>query len=502
MPDYMYMLESRLSAEQYAALVRVQQISAAAETNLYLVGGAVRDLISGMPIRDLDFVVQADPSHIIKELEKEGAQVVVQNEASHEGELLLAGEVDVSVAAASEEVYARPGTAPEVRYATITEDLRRRDFSINAIAISLNPNSRGLLLDPANGLADLERREIRALTIHSFTNRPVRLLRALRYASRMGFTLESRTADWFKLALERNLLAAVTAEDAGAEFRQVTREDRPAGTLKEWESHGFLEAIHPMLAKKRPDYDAVQKVTRVREDLWSAGLHPKLTATMTGAILGHLKGPEQKAVLAHLGMRKAEVAAVGNLDAEAAKAVRVLSGAKMKLPREAYAAIEKFPLEIVAFILAENSNSGAVGKIRNYLTKWRPLRQALPGAAAELESLGLERGPKFDQVLEEFFQAQLAGKARKPEDRPKVLRKLAGIKEQPKKPEKEEKKSADKGKKKFERTSASATPAGKPGAEAAATSPAPAASKAGAKRAKPGAKAPEPAKSAGKKRSR
>ena len=102
------------------------------------------------------------------------------------------------------------------------EDLRRRDFSINAIAISLNPNSRGLLLDPTNGLADLERREIRALSIHSFTNQPVRLLRALRYEARMGFKMETRTRDWFNLAIERELQ---DDDFAGGRRRRVPASD-------------------------------------------------------------------------------------------------------------------------------------------------------------------------------------------------------------------------------------------------------------------------------------
>ncbi len=182
MPDYMYLLESRLSAEQRAAVVRIQELAAAAESNLYLVGGAVRDLTSGMPIRDLDFTIEGNPSRIARELEKGGAQIISENENLRHIEMTLAGDVDVSLAAAREDIYAHPGNQPEVRFSTIMEDLRRRDFSVNAIAISLNANSRGLLLDPTNGLADLERREIRALSIHSFTNQPVRLLRALRYA--------------------------------------------------------------------------------------------------------------------------------------------------------------------------------------------------------------------------------------------------------------------------------------------------------------------------------
>ena len=219
MPDYMFQLESRLSPEQRAAMVRIQELASESESNLYLVGGAVRDVVSGMSIRDLDFTIEGNPARMVRELEKGGAKVAREDDSLRTAELLLSGEVDASISAAREDIYARPGAKPETRFSTIMEDLRRRDFSVNAIAISLNPNSRGLLLDPTNGLADLERREIRALSIHSFTNQPVRLLRALRYVARMGFKMESRTAEWFNLALERELQTTISNEDAGGEFR-------------------------------------------------------------------------------------------------------------------------------------------------------------------------------------------------------------------------------------------------------------------------------------------
>ena len=142
------------------------------------------------------------------------------------------------------------------------EDLRRRDFSLNAIAISLNPASRGLLLDPTNGLSDIEHGEVRALTIHSFTNHPVRLLRALRMAARMGFKLESRTQEWFNLAIERELQNTITPEDAGDELRALAQEERPHLILKEWEENDLLERVHPLLAKKHPDYEAISASSR------------------------------------------------------------------------------------------------------------------------------------------------------------------------------------------------------------------------------------------------
>ena len=210
MPDYMFLLESRLSPEQRAAMLRVQELAAAMGFNVYLTGGTVRDLITGATLRDLDFTVEGNPSKMARELEKGGARILAEDEKLRHIELLFAGDVEGSISAARDDHYVRPGTRPEIRWSTIMEDLRRRDFSLNAIAISLNPASRGLLLDPTNGLSDIEHGEVRALTIHSFTNQPVRLLRALRMTARMGFKLESRTQEWFNLAIERELQLTIT----------------------------------------------------------------------------------------------------------------------------------------------------------------------------------------------------------------------------------------------------------------------------------------------------
>src|SRR5205809_314368 len=309
MPDYMFLLESRLSPEQRAAMMRVQELSSALGFNVYLTGGTVRDLITGASLRDLDFTVEGNPSRIARELEKGGAKVLVEDEKTRHVEIIFAGDCDGSIAAARDDYYVRPGTRPEIRWSTIMEDLRRRDFSLNAIAISLNPASRGLLLDPTNGLSDVERGEVRALSIHSFTNQPVRLLRAVRYGSRMGFKLEPRTQEWFDLAIERNLQETIAPEDAGDELRALARDERPAVVLKAWEEHDLLEAVNPVLAKKHPSYDAIARLMKVREDLFTAGFRPRLASPMLLAILGRLKDRELANVLSKAGFRSAEVEA-------------------------------------------------------------------------------------------------------------------------------------------------------------------------------------------------
>ena len=446
MPDYMFLLESRLSPEQRAVMLRVQELAAAMGFNLYLTGGTVRDLITGASLRDLDFTVEGNPSKIARELEKGGAKILVEDEKLRHIEVLFAGDVEGSISGARDDHYVRPGTRPEIRWSTIMEDLRRRDFSLNSIAISLNPASRGLLLDPTNGLSDIERGEVRALTIHSFTNQPVRLLRLLRFAARMGFKPEGRTQEWFDLAIERDLHHSIAPEDAGGELRAVAREERPAVVLKAWEQHDLLEVVNANLAKRHPDYDAIARLMKVREDLFTAGFRPRLAAPMLLAILGKLKDREQSGVLAKAGYRSAEIDKALGFAEEALEAQKELIGKKMNAPIDAYRFLEQMPVDQIAYLLAESRNSAALSKIRAYLNKWRPVRIGLPMVSNELEALGMARGEKFDQIVEQVFAIQLTGRGKTPEEREKILRKLSGIKEVPKKKEKEKKpaKSADK----------------------------------------------------------
>ncbi len=444
MPDYLFLLESRLSVQQRAVVARVQEVALAAGSNVYLTGGAVRDLISGMPIRDLDFTVEGSPARLARELEKADAagpgtgpaRLLEENERLRHIEMLFPGDVDVSISAARNEVYDYPGAKPEFHFSTITDDLRRRDFTLNAIAISLNPASRGLLLDPTNGLADLERREVRAMLNHSFTNQPVRLLRIVRFCERMNFKMEQRTADWFALALERKLQESLEGAPVGLEVQQLAREEKPSAVLRQWENRGLIGVIHPQLARRHPDYDGISSTCKVRDSLLAAGYTPggvtrALAAPMTWQVLGRLKSRERSSALSRMEISRRAADAVLSLEDQAAKAVKVLMGRKTASARDAFNFSDQLPLEQLIFIMAEFRQAKALGKIKSYVQKWRPLRLALP--AAELEALGVPRGPKFDKILEKLFDVQLQGRGRAPEDRTRLLRQFAGLKPEPKK---------------------------------------------------------------------
>src|SRR5262249_13358987 len=191
--------------------------------------------------------------------------------------------------------------------------------------------------------------EVRGVKIHSFTNQPVRLLRGLRYAARMGFKLEARTQEWFDLAIERDLHHTIEAEDAGQELRAVAREERPAVVLKAWEQADLMESVNPTLAKKHPDYEAINRLVKAREDMFTAGLRPRLVTPMLLAVLGRMKDRELHGVLSKAGFRSREADRIVGFADEVMDGQKELTSKKLNTPIEAYKYLEAMPLDQMTY---------------------------------------------------------------------------------------------------------------------------------------------------------
>jgi tRNA nucleotidyltransferase (CCA-adding enzyme) len=186
---------------------------AAGDASLYLVGGAVRDLLLGWPRADVDVVVEGDASAVARALGGE----VVEHERFATAKARLEG-LEIDLASARAETYAQPGALPDVRPARIEEDLARRDFTVNAMAIPLREAPE--LIDPHDGRHDLADRLLRVLHERSFADDPTRALRAARYAARFGFELENRTAELLRDAD----LGTVSADRRRAELLKIAAE--------------------------------------------------------------------------------------------------------------------------------------------------------------------------------------------------------------------------------------------------------------------------------------
>src|SRR5947209_6096090 len=271
MADYIYIMESRLTPEQQKGVRLVQDVARMHEMNIHLVGGVVRYTISGVTIRDLDFLVQGNALKLVKDLEKAGAIIEGTDENVKTVFVLLPGNLRGEITSARSEVYDKPGKQPEMTPATINEDVRRRDFSANAMALSLNPGSRGLLLDPFNGVADIEAKVLRILHNYSFLEEPSRLIRATRFAARFDWTLEERTQARYDAAKENDYISHVNRKLLGHEIEQVAHETDPLKIMRALEKEDWLKVLHPHWAVAKVDVPGLNHLLKIRQQMVNLG---------------------------------------------------------------------------------------------------------------------------------------------------------------------------------------------------------------------------------------
>ena len=271
MADYIYTMETRLTPEQQRAVSLAQDVARNQEMNIYLSGGTIRDIISGFAIRDLDITVQGNALKLQKELEKAGAVVEGADDDTKSLYVLFSGNVRAEIGMAYSAAYEKPGKPPRIAPATINEDLRRRDFTINSMALSLNPGSRGLLLDPFNGVADVETKVIRILHNYAFLEEPSRLIRATRFAARFHWPLEERTQARYDAAKEGNYIENITDRAIGQEIEALAYEDDPLHILRALEKEGWLKVLNPRWSMAKVDTAGLSQLLKTRQQMQEFG---------------------------------------------------------------------------------------------------------------------------------------------------------------------------------------------------------------------------------------
>ncbi len=497
MSDYNFLMESRLSPEQYAVLTLISRLAAEHGQSLYLVGGAVRDLTYGQQVvRDLDFLVEGPPQRILRAIPSadsaktgRGAREPVAepplaleyqelDEHFNSAELIFSNGVRAELGMCREEIYSHPGQRPEVRPASVFEDLKRRDFAINAMAVSLHPNSRGLLLDPTNGAGDIERHEIRALQSRCFLDDPSRIYRLLRFGIRLDFKPDERTQRWFDAALEAGAWERLDANQQARELAAILREDQPDRILRMLSDRKILGGLDKKLASVRLSYDRFARTRNVLQN--APGADPFLLNFQS--LVEKVDG-EHKARFAKKIIRegKAIKLALG-IEHDAKKLDNLLASAKAALPSQGNSILLPQPRPLLFSVLANTKSAKVQNRIKSFLFKFPAIRSQLP--RTELQSLGVKPGPEFDRILAHIFALQLDGKIKSHPQLLKEMRELAGIKEPPPPPPPPPVRSPKKGKGKHSEQATAHPPNKGKGMEkgaAAEAAPRPAVAKAAAK---------------------
>jgi tRNA nucleotidyltransferase/poly(A) polymerase len=423
MADYIYTMEIRLTPDQQRGVTLVQDIARAADMNIYLTGGAVRDIISGFPIRDLDFTVQGNPLKLQKELERAGVVVSSTDEDLKAIYLVLPGNVRAEISPARTERYEKVGKPPIVAPSTIIEDLRRRDFTVNAMALSLNPGSRGLLMDPFNGAADIEAKLLRTLHNYSFVEDPSRLIRATRFAARFHWPLEERTQARYQSAKENNYIDHINHRSVGLEIEQLAYEDDPLHIIRTLEKEDWLKVLNPHWTTAKVDTVGLSQLVKTRQQMNELGYTPDPSPAVLYFLTSRLSDKDVADVRKMIP-RKDLVEAWKDLEDNAKDLAKRLAGKEAATPSRTWKLLSEARPEMTLFLAVTAKQQAVEQKIKNFFTKWRQVQQRIP--LPEMTELYITpQLPEYPKIAHDVFMLLLDGRLRSRTETLKFLKPLA-----------------------------------------------------------------------------
>ena len=407
MPDYIYLLENRLSADQQNALRQISHAARDAGMNVFLVGGAVRDLTSGSSVRDLDIAVQGNALKLKKTLEKQGATLWGEQEGSRTLFFRFPVGVRVEISSTRREEYPKPGK-PVYHWDSIQEDLRRRDFTANAMALSLNERSYGLLMDPLNGVADIESRHLRLVSNYGFIEEPARLLRATRLATRLGWELEERTKARYQTAKDEGSIAALSDYQKGYELEEIGHEEDGLRALSAMENEGWMHHLDPAWTVSKADHSGLEEMHRLLTRLQVLGVYPDASAASMQLLTAKLQSKDL-ATLKKSFVRPGFVEEWDHLDAAAKEFAKQLTGKEAATPSATWKLFTSANPQAVLWLGLTSKSAPVQAKYNNFFNVWPEARQRVPHAL--LQEMRITQDlPGYRELLHQLFLQTIDGK--------------------------------------------------------------------------------------------
>jgi len=390
----------------------------------YLVGGCVRDLLLAAGSVDVDLVVEGDaPAFAGRCAEAFGGSCVTHRRFGTVT-LQAADGFKVDVATARRETYERPGALPRVERGTIQDDLLRRDFTVNAMAMALNKASFGRLIDPRGGQRDLRRRLVRVLHPKSFIDDPTRILRAVRFEERLGFRRERATARWLKAAVADRALFTVQKHRLRDELVPLFQEPRPYGCLRRLHAAAGFHYISPRLRFRRewrPRFERAGTAMR-----WFAQRSPHRRrlephAVYMGLFFFDLPLREAEAVCRAYAFRRSDSQNILALRREAACVQKAL-GRRGVRPSVIYRTLEPLSYEVLLALTALFPGRHLRRHVEDFFLSFNGQRTHVSGE--DLKAMGLTPGPDYRRILDKLLWARLDGRVTTKEGEMEAARRL------------------------------------------------------------------------------
>ena len=407
-PNFIDKLTAALPPATRQALDALTRAARDRSLALYAVGGCVRDLLLERPTLDLDLTLEGDAPALARTVAAGLPDVRCTVHPAFRTATLKGHAVRIDVASARAESYERPGALPTVRPGTLLEDLARRDFTVNAIALALSSDRPGDLIDPFHAAADLETGLLRVLHEASFRDDATRILRGARYEARLGFRFEPQTLRW--LRRDVRYLDTISGRRLRDELLRALHEPEPERVLLRLQELGALAAIHPTLAFDERRAAAFARLRELR--------HDPPTVARLALLAWDLTPSEAAAFAARLSLTRRETEAV-RATPDAKSLLHTLSADVP--PSRVVELLSPLPAAAV-WALAAADHGPAGERAEHYLRRWRHARPLLDGHA--LQALGVPPGPRLGEVLRRLKAAKLDGEVRTRRDEERLARQL------------------------------------------------------------------------------
>ena len=414
-----------LPARSYVLLEAVGRLADEMKVPVFVVGGIVRDLLLGLGTFDLDLVVEGDGIAFARAFVRDtGGQVTVHDRFGTATVILDSGP-KIDIATARKESYAQQAALPLVAPASIQDDLLRRDFTINALAVRLNAQRFGEVVDVCNGRSDIADQRIRVLHGRSFLDDPTRIFRAIRFEQRLGFRMNRSTLVLLHDAIATGVIGRLSSHRLSEELKRVFSERCPRLVIARMGELGVLRAIHPKLAWS-PKLKGMLKGVENAVAWHKRNLPKQKLKVWLLYVMALLEGLPPKSVadiLKRLALSKHEAEAIRSGHANARAVLRRLAKRPAPKPSDTYRTLAGFIEEAVMFLLASAKPESVKRLIRVYATTHRSVKPSLTGAS--LKSLGLKPGPQFKKILDRLLDARLNGDVSNDVEERELAEKLA-----------------------------------------------------------------------------
>ncbi len=429
---------NRMLPKKLMGLIKVIGLEAD-KSNLavFLVGGFVRDLLLGAVNNDLDIVVEGDAIRFMEQLACKIQGKVVRHKKFGTGTIVMerpkwlplardeSAKFKIDIASAREETYKKPAALPTVKFSSLKEDLYRRDFTINAMAVNINKKNFGLFIDFFDGKKDLKKAVIRVLHNKSFIDDPTRIFRAVRFEQRFAFKIEKRTLQLIAQAARKDVFSLTESRRIRAELILILKEEHPEKAIFRMRELHELRFIHRALSLRRDisvTFNKLKKRVKWYKTICAPGKKTDVWLVYLMVMLEKLSSGEISEVLEKFVFTRVESLKLKSYKALAEETVKKISVREEMTHSGIYTLLKPLSHEEILYVMAKVRTEKAKNRIENFFINLDNMTLKTKGY--DIKKEGVNPGPRYTELSRCLLREKLDGKIATKKDEIKYLRQI------------------------------------------------------------------------------